>query len=400
MTLKIICQVRLKSRPKLRHPQADNFEIVDAAVPELADRQFLVRTDSLSVEPAMRGWVAAAANYSTPGRHRRGDGCRLPPEPSSRRAIPIMPKASRSLARRAGRIMLVSDGKSITRKVKEADLPLSLSLGMLGLNGVTAYFGLLDLGQPRPGDTVAYPRRRARSAPRSDKSPSLQAPHRRTDRRRCQGQTLPRGIRLRRSHRLQGRKTRRRAEGNLSARRRRLFRQYPGHYQRRGDAATCDRRTHRDLRHRLGIELGPPPSGPRVERQILVKRARALLVSLPSSSASLRRGHRPARDLGPRWPHSLSRGHRRRHRERPGRDRRTLSRREFGQADDPARVLGVIPSCSAKAEHPRPTADTTFAQSDTDTFLDVTYPLWSVIGRPLRAAPVAVDDYRAVMMTR
>jgi NADPH-dependent curcumin reductase len=38
--------------------------------------------------------------------------------------------------------------------VRETDLPLSLSLGVLGLNGVSAYFGLLDLGTPRPGDTV------------------------------------------------------------------------------------------------------------------------------------------------------------------------------------------------------------------------------------------------------
>jgi NADPH-dependent curcumin reductase CurA len=50
--------------------------------------------------------------------------------------------------------LAVSDGSNITRKVKEADLPLSLSLGVLGLNGITAYFGLLDLGSPRPGDTV------------------------------------------------------------------------------------------------------------------------------------------------------------------------------------------------------------------------------------------------------
>jgi NADPH-dependent curcumin reductase CurA len=48
----------------------------------------------------------------------------------------------------------ISDGSTITRKVKESDMPLSLSLGVLGLNGVTAYFGLLDVGQPRPGDTV------------------------------------------------------------------------------------------------------------------------------------------------------------------------------------------------------------------------------------------------------
>ena len=48
----------------------------------------------------------------------------------------------------------ISDGGSVTRKVKVKDLPLSLSRGILGLNGVTAYFGLLEIGQPRSGDTV------------------------------------------------------------------------------------------------------------------------------------------------------------------------------------------------------------------------------------------------------
>ncbi len=48
----------------------------------------------------------------------------------------------------------VVDTGAITRKVMETDLPLSLSLGVLGLNGITAYFGLLDNGLPRPGDTV------------------------------------------------------------------------------------------------------------------------------------------------------------------------------------------------------------------------------------------------------
>src|SRR4029453_3624171 len=48
----------------------------------------------------------------------------------------------------------VTDGKSIRRKVGEPDLPLSLSLGVLGLNGVTAYFALTEVGEPRPGDTV------------------------------------------------------------------------------------------------------------------------------------------------------------------------------------------------------------------------------------------------------
>src|SRR6476620_3697077 len=39
--------------------------------PEISHRQFLVRNELLSVEPAMRGWVNAVANYSKPGRHRR-----------------------------------------------------------------------------------------------------------------------------------------------------------------------------------------------------------------------------------------------------------------------------------------------------------------------------------------
>ncbi|MDB5858281.1 MAG: NADP-dependent oxidoreductase, partial [Ramlibacter sp.] len=48
----------------------------------------------------------------------------------------------------------VSDGSGIRRKVRETDLPLSLSLGVLGINGVTAWFALTEIGEPRPGDTV------------------------------------------------------------------------------------------------------------------------------------------------------------------------------------------------------------------------------------------------------
>jgi NADPH-dependent curcumin reductase CurA len=145
-------QVRLKSRPT-GIPQADHFEIVTASLPDIADKQVLVRNEYLSVEPAMRGWVSAVANYSTPvgiGEVMRAFS-----------AGTIV--ASRHPNYREGDTVMgilgwqeyaISDGSTITRKVKEKDLPLSLSLGVLGLNGVTAYFGLLDVGQPRPGDTV------------------------------------------------------------------------------------------------------------------------------------------------------------------------------------------------------------------------------------------------------
>ena len=146
-------QVRLKSRPT-GIPKADNFEIASTPVPEIAEKQFLVRNEYLSVEPAMRGWVSAVANYSTPvgvGEVMRAF--------SAGKVV-----ASRHPNYREGDAVMgmlgwqeyaISDGSTITRKVHESDLPLSLSLGVLGLNGVTAYFGLLDVGQPRPGDTVA-----------------------------------------------------------------------------------------------------------------------------------------------------------------------------------------------------------------------------------------------------
>ncbi len=145
-------QVRLKSRPA-GIPQAENFELAEAPVPELEHGQFLVRNEFLSVDPAMRGWVSAVANYSEPV----GIGAVM----RSFAAGKVV--ASRHAGFAEGDAVMgmlgwqdyaVSDGSAIWRKVKETDLPLSLSLGVLGLNGFTAYFGLLDLGEPRPGDTV------------------------------------------------------------------------------------------------------------------------------------------------------------------------------------------------------------------------------------------------------
>jgi len=145
-------QVRLKARPD-SIPQAEHFELATAPVPDLQDGEILVRNDFLSVDPAMRGWVSAVANYSTPV----GIGAVM----RSFAAGAVI--ASRHAGYAVGdRVMgmlgwqeyAVSDGSQITRKVRETDLPLSTSLGVLGLNGVTAYFALLDVGEPRPGDTV------------------------------------------------------------------------------------------------------------------------------------------------------------------------------------------------------------------------------------------------------
>ena len=145
-------QVLLKSRPA-GIPQAENFEIVEAPTPQIADRQFLVRNEFLSVEPAMRGWVSAVANYSQPvgiGEVMRSfaAGTVLASK------HPGFAEGDKVMGMLGWQQYAVSDGTNVTRKVKEADLPLSLSLGVLGLNGITAYFGLIDLGEPKPGDTV------------------------------------------------------------------------------------------------------------------------------------------------------------------------------------------------------------------------------------------------------
>jgi hypothetical protein len=144
--------VRLKSRPS-GIPQAEDFEIAEAPVPALRDKEFLVRNEFLSVEPAMRGWVSAVANYATPvgiGEVMRSFSAGT--VIASRH--PGYAKGDQVMGMLGWQEYAVSDGGNITRKVKETDLPFSLSLGVLGLNGVTAYFGLLDVGEPRAGDTV------------------------------------------------------------------------------------------------------------------------------------------------------------------------------------------------------------------------------------------------------
>ncbi len=145
-------RVVLSSRPK-GVPKAEHFSVDEVAVPDLGDGEFLVKTEFWSVDPAMRGWANDAPNY-------------LPPVEigSTMRAFAVGEVvASRNPDYRQGEIVsgmfgwqryAIGDGNLVDRKVTETDLPSSLALGVLGLNGVTAYFGLLDICNPKPGDTV------------------------------------------------------------------------------------------------------------------------------------------------------------------------------------------------------------------------------------------------------
>jgi NADPH-dependent curcumin reductase CurA len=145
-------QVILKSRPT-DIPQADHFEIIESDVPDLRDGQMLVHNIYLSVEPAMRGWVSNVANYSEPVRI--GEVMRsFAAGEVLQSAHPDFRPGDKVMGMFGWQEFAAVGPAAVTRKIREDDLPLSLSLGVTGINGITAYFGLLDVGLPRPGDTV------------------------------------------------------------------------------------------------------------------------------------------------------------------------------------------------------------------------------------------------------
>jgi len=149
---KINRQVILTSRPS-DIPQAENFSIDTSDIPAITDGEILVRNIYLSVEPAMRGWVSAVANYSEPV-----------PLGGVMRALTVGKVIeSRHPDYGVGDIVTgmfgwqdyaAVDGDKVQRRVEANGLPISTALGILGINGVTAYFGLLDVGQPKTGETV------------------------------------------------------------------------------------------------------------------------------------------------------------------------------------------------------------------------------------------------------
>ena len=144
-------QVVLRARPS-GIPEAEHFEIIEEPAPEIQDGKILVRNIYLSVEPAMRGWVSAVANYSEPvaigGVMRSFATGRV-----EESAHPDFAAGDFVTGMFGWQDYALVEAKSIQRKV-DPRLPLSTSLGVLGLNGLTAYFALLDVGQPQPGNTV------------------------------------------------------------------------------------------------------------------------------------------------------------------------------------------------------------------------------------------------------
>lgn len=145
-------QVYLASRPS-GIPQAEHFGIRSVPAPALQAGQVRVRNVYLSVEPAMRGWVNAVGNYSEPvalGEVMRAFTAGVVEESRS----DAIPAGSWVRGMLGWQEYAVVDAARIDRVVTERGLALSTSLGIMGINGLTAHYGLLSIGEPRAGETV------------------------------------------------------------------------------------------------------------------------------------------------------------------------------------------------------------------------------------------------------
>ena len=145
-------QFLLAARPEGEIKDSD-FQLAIESVPEPGDGQFVVEVTHISVDPAMRGWMSAARSYMPPVE--LGDVMR---------ALAVgRITASNHPAFEAGdwvhgafgvQEYALSDGRG-AYKIQITDrLTPAAYLGVLGLTGLTAYFGLLDVGRLSEGDTV------------------------------------------------------------------------------------------------------------------------------------------------------------------------------------------------------------------------------------------------------
>ena len=144
-------QILLNARP-VGFPVDTDFRMAATPVPEPGDGQLLIRTIYLSLDPYMRGRMSAGLSYA-PGV-QLGDvmvGGTVGQVVASRHAG--FAEGDFVLSASGWQEYAVSDGGGV-RTLDPAVAPISTALGVLGMPGLTAYVGLLDVGELKPGDHV------------------------------------------------------------------------------------------------------------------------------------------------------------------------------------------------------------------------------------------------------
>lgn len=144
-------QILLAARP-VGFPKDSDFKLVENPLPTPGDGQILVRSIYLSVDPYMRGRMNDVKSYAPPVQigEVMGGG------------VVAKVVASNNPGFKEGDIVegmfgwqdyAVSPGQGV-RKIDPSLAPISTALGVLGMPGLTAYFGLLEIGKPKTGETV------------------------------------------------------------------------------------------------------------------------------------------------------------------------------------------------------------------------------------------------------
>ena len=142
----------LAARPRGEIQHSD-FELIDAPMPQTGDGEVLVESRFLAVEPAMKGWMEARVDYVAPleiGDVMRGHGVGCIAE-SKHPDYAVGDLVSGPLGWRR---YLATDGKAFPLNRVPSGIEAPAALNVLGLTGLTAYFGMLEIGQPQAGDTV------------------------------------------------------------------------------------------------------------------------------------------------------------------------------------------------------------------------------------------------------
>ena len=145
-------KITLAARPD-GFPKASDFELVESPIPEPGEGQFLVQCEYLSVDPYMRGRMSDAKSYAEPVKigEVMGGECVGKVLKSNH---PKFTAGSYVAGMFGWQEFAVSDGSNGVRRLDPEAAPISTALHMLGMPGMTAYFGLLDVCKAKRGDTV------------------------------------------------------------------------------------------------------------------------------------------------------------------------------------------------------------------------------------------------------
>ena len=141
----------LAARP-VGMPKRSDWNYAAEPIPDLADGQLLIKILYVSLDPAMRGWMNEGKSYVPPvgiGEVMRAGGLGRVVQSKN----PAFAVGDHVYGMLGVQQFAVNAGKGLT-KVDPKLAPLPVYLGTLGMPGMTAYFGLLDIGKPKEGDTV------------------------------------------------------------------------------------------------------------------------------------------------------------------------------------------------------------------------------------------------------